>query len=139
MKDTFTLCPERTVQWRPLSNTGGAPSALWRTARCNADRWHYTFNPCNCQGPGGDRPPLWSYIALGYALEFVAPETGTWRRDAQHIANVTRTFREQVRQQRELETVARAAVGPRNPGLYMQNLRNAWLAFGAALDPAYWP
>lgn len=115
MKETFAICPPRTVQWREwYSIEADATRTLWRTDECSPDRWHYSYNPCSCAWPRSGTP-LWHYRdILRYALELVAPETGTWRRDSQSVASIARNFREQIRQTREAEAVARAAIGPQS-------------------------
>lgn len=132
-KDNFALCPERTVQWRALPTLHDCdgrprrPRSLWRTSHCEADRWHYLENPCNCAWPNKGTPHWFYRGNLGYALELAVPETGTWRRDAQSIASATRAFREQIRQQRELEAAARAAMGPQDALYQWQRDSLRWL------------
>lgn len=128
MKDTFPLCPPRTIQVRPVSDCSGASRLLWRTDQCHPDRWHYIENPCKCgawREPFGSSLPFSFFAGIGYNVETVKPETGTWRRDAQYIASRTHAFREQLRQRRDAETAARAAAGPQG-AMHEVHLQCGW-------------
>lgn len=135
-RQTFEQCPRRTIQARPITNTYTyEPDMLWRTAGCAPDRWHYWQNPCNCHhdhwapsilGHKIRTPRDFYANVLGWPVVIAQPETGTWKRDGSGIASIARTFREEIRARRETQTVAYAAVGPREPALTFMGVQVYW-------------